>query len=193
MPNALIERPVPGEASAEAFNYINLVPAGDVLALLKRQRDEARALFAGTSDEKSLYRYAAGKWSIRDMVNHMSDAERIFSYRALWFARALPHPLPDFDQEIAAPSAEADRVPWAALAEEFDRVRAATISLFDNCPPPLGNAKESPAAIRSACARWLTSSQGTSSITLASCATNIGNAPRAAAPIKLRSNYCPSQ
>jgi uncharacterized damage-inducible protein DinB len=134
MPNALIERPVPGEASAEAFNYINLVPAGDVLALLKRQRDEARALFAGTSDEKSLYRYAAGKWSIRDMVNHMSDAERIFSYRALWFARALPHRLPDFDQEIAAPSAEADRVPWAALAEEFDRVRAATISFFDNLP-----------------------------------------------------------
>ena len=68
------------------------------------------------------------------MLNHVTDTERAFAYRMLWFARGFDAPLESYDQNVAAAGAEADRVSWAAHVEEFRRVRLATISLFRNMP-----------------------------------------------------------
>ena len=127
-------RPEKSEAGAYYFNYIDQVPGNDVSAVLTAQLEESAALFSGISEEKSLYRYAPEKWSIRQLLNHVTDTERAFAFRALWFARGFDTPLPSYDQNIAAAGAGADGVSWALHVEEFRRVRLATISLFANMP-----------------------------------------------------------
>ena len=79
-------------------------------------------------------RYSPEKWSIRQVLNHISDTERSMAFRAFWFGRNFSTPLPNYDQNIAASAAEADRISWAAHIEEFRRVRLATISLIANMP-----------------------------------------------------------
>ncbi len=93
------------------------------------------AFCATISEEDSLYRYAADKWSIRQVLSHVTDTERAFAFRALWFARGFETALPGYDQEISARGAQADRLSWAVHVEEFRRVRLSTISLFQNLPP----------------------------------------------------------
>jgi len=98
------------------------------------QLEDSLAFFSEISEEKSRYRYAPEKWSVRQVLNHVTDAERVFAFRALWFARGFEIPLPSFDQNIAASGAEADEISWAAHVEEFRRARLLTISLFRNMP-----------------------------------------------------------
>lgn len=128
-------RPQPDEVASYYFTYIDQVPGEDPLASIESQLEESLQLFANISEDQSLHRYAEGKWSIRQVLNHVSDTERAFAFRALWFARGFDAPLPDYDQTIAAAGAHADAVPWSSHIEEFKRVRLATISLFQNCPP----------------------------------------------------------
>jgi len=130
----MIGRPNRSEAAASYFTYIDQAEGNDPLRLLEEQLREAESFFSGISEEKSLHRYAPEKWSIRQGLNHVSDTERSFAFRALWFARAFTSPLPGYDPDIAAESANADQVSWAAHVEEFRRVRLATISLFQNLP-----------------------------------------------------------
>lgn len=127
-------RPQPNEFAEYYAKYINLVPGDDAPAVISQQLNEAMPLFAGISEEKSLHRYAPGKWSIRELLNHVTDTERAFAYRALWFARGFTAPLISYDQETAAAGAQADKVSWRAHVEEFERVRLATTSLFVNMP-----------------------------------------------------------
>ena len=130
----MIPRPQTAEAAPYYFTYINRVTGDDPLAALENQLEESQGLFSAISEEKSLYHYAADKWSIRQVLNHVTDTERAFAFRALWFARGFESLLPSYDQNVAASSAEADRVSWAAHVEEFRRVRLSTISLFRNMP-----------------------------------------------------------
>lgn len=127
-------RPAIGDAAPYYFTYIDQVPGDDCLSVMTAQLDEALAFFGGISEEKSLHRYAPEKWSIRQVLNHVTDTERSFVFRALWFARGLDTPLPSYEQEIAVAGAEADRLPWAHLVEEFHHVRQASIDLFRNLP-----------------------------------------------------------
>jgi hypothetical protein len=122
------------EAAEYCWRYINQVVGEDPVAALEAQLAEALALFADIPEEGSLVRYAAGKWSIRESLSHVTDTERIFSFRALWFGRGLGEELPGFDQDRAVVEAAADRLPWAAHVEEFRRVREGTIALFRNMP-----------------------------------------------------------
>ena len=92
------------------------------------------AFLSGISEEKSLTRYAPEKWSVRQVVNHVNDTERVFVSRAFWFARGFDSPLPAYDQDIAAAAARADEVSWAGHVEEFRAVRLATLSFFQNLP-----------------------------------------------------------
>ena len=131
----MIGRPQPAEAAPYYFAYIDRVTGDDPLGTLDRQLEEALSFLSGISEEKSLYRYAPDKWSIRQLLNHVTDTERAFAFRALWFARGFDAPLPSFDQETAAAGAAADSVSWAAHVEEFRRVRLSTLSLFRNLPP----------------------------------------------------------
>lgn len=131
----MVGRPQRDEAAAYYFNYIDQVAGDDAFPIIERQLEESLELFAGISEEKSLYRYGPDKWSIRQVLNHISDTERSFAFRALWFARGFDTPLPGYDQNIAATGAEADRVLWAAHVEEFRNVRLSTVALFRNMPP----------------------------------------------------------
>lgn len=130
----MIGRPQEIEAAPYYFTYINQVPGNDAPAVIKSQLEESLAFFSGISEQKSLYRYAPEKWSIRQTLNHVNDTERALTFRALWFARGFETPLPSYDQNIAASGAGADNIPWAAHVEEFRRVRLSTISLFRNMP-----------------------------------------------------------
>jgi len=122
------------EAAEYYFKYIDRVTADDVVGYLAAQLEEAIPYLSGISEERSLHRYAPEKWSIRQVLNHVSDCERVFAYRALWFARGFDTPLPSFDQEVSAAGAKADDVPWSRHVEEFRGVRLATLSFFQNLP-----------------------------------------------------------
>jgi uncharacterized damage-inducible protein DinB len=148
----MIGRPESNEAAPYYFTYINQVKGDDPAGTMESQLEAALSFFAGISEEKSLYRYAPEKWSIRQVLNHVSDTERSFAFRVLWFARGFETPLPGYDQNVAAAGAEADRVAWADHVEEFRLVRLSTISLFRNMPPEAwlrrGIASEKPFTVR---------------------------------------------
>src|ERR1700723_3518473 len=116
-------RPQNTEAAPYYFTYIDQVAGDDIASIIERQLVDSLALFAGISEEASRKRYAPDKWSIRQVLNHVTDTERAFAFRALWFARGFEAPLPGYDQNIAAAGAEADSVSWDAHVEEFRQVR----------------------------------------------------------------------
>ena len=122
------------EAAEYYFRYIDLVPPGDIRDFLEAQGKETVALLRTIDAGRSLLRYAPDKWSIRGVVNHVNDTERLFVFRAFWFARGFDSPLPSFDQEVAAASAAADHRTWTSLVDEFAAVRAATVSFFRTLP-----------------------------------------------------------
>lgn len=128
-------RPQSSEAAEYYFRYIDQVPDGDILDILNTQKSEVRKLLEGISDQDSLRRYAPDKWSIREVVSHISDTERLFAFRAFWFARGFSTSLPGFDQNVAASAAHADSRAWHSLTQEFQAVRAASLSLFESLGP----------------------------------------------------------
>lgn len=130
----MLGRPQQDEAAPYYFTYINQAPGDDAASILESQLEESLAFFSGISEATSSYRYAPEKWSIRQALNHVTDTERAFAFRALWFARSFQAPLPGYDQNIAAAGAAADKIAWAAHVEEFRYVRQSTISLFRNLP-----------------------------------------------------------
>ena len=110
--------------------YISLVPEGDILALLAQQLGETLATLRSIPEAKALFRYAPDKWSIKELVGHVIDTERIFSYRALRFARNDATPLPGYEQDDYVLNASFNDVPLAELADEFESVRHASLFLF---------------------------------------------------------------
>jgi hypothetical protein len=119
------------EAADFYFTYIDKVPGGDIRLVLADQAGDVLTLLRGISDERSLDHYAPGKWSIRQVIGHMNDAERVFSFRAFWFARGFDSALASFDQDVAVPFAKADDRGWDIHLDEFAAIRAATVALFD--------------------------------------------------------------
>jgi hypothetical protein len=122
------------EAAPYYFKYIEQVPSGDVVDVLQSQFDETLALLSGISEERSLHRYAPDKWSFRQVINHVNDCERLFVFRAFWFARGFDSPLPSFEEKISAAGARADEFSWASHVEEFRGVRLSTLGFFRNLP-----------------------------------------------------------
>ena len=135
-----LPRPTAGDAAPYYFTYIDKVPqgegpGGDVFAVLETGVAETRRLLAGLTPEREHHRYEPGKWSIREVVSHINDTERLFVFRAMWFARGLEGALPSFDQNVAIGSAGADARSLGSHLDEFRTVRAATLTLFHNLPP----------------------------------------------------------
>jgi hypothetical protein len=129
-----MSRPGADEAAAFYFTYIDRIPQDDVVGVMEKQLADAAVLFAEISEEKSLHRYAPDKWSIRQVVNHISDTERAFAFRALWFGRGFTDPLASFDQNVSVDGARADDYSWVRHVAEFADVRRATLALFRNLP-----------------------------------------------------------
>ena len=122
------------EAAEYYFTYINQVPAGDISEVLAAQAADTVAVLSAIAEEESVKRYAPDKWSIREVVSHINDCERLFVFRAFWFARAFDTPLPSFEQDIAASAARADERSLRSHVDEFRAVRDSTLAFFRGLP-----------------------------------------------------------
>ena len=130
-----IPKPAPGESPPYAKMYLDYLPADDrVLAHLEEGLVQVEGLARGLTEAQLLHRYAPGKWSVKEVLLHVVDDERIYAYRALRFARGDGAPLPGFDENAYAPLSGADRRSVGSILEEYRAVRAATIALFAHLP-----------------------------------------------------------
>ncbi|MDX1647942.1 MAG: DinB family protein [Longimicrobiales bacterium] len=123
-------RPDPSEHAEYYGRYVAQVPEGDILRTLRDQLPDTLALLEGHSEEKETWRYAEGKWNLREVVGHLVDTERMFCFRALAMARSDDVDLPAMDQDEWASKSNAGRRPLADLAHEWKAVRRSTVHLF---------------------------------------------------------------
>ncbi len=130
MPTAYARRPAPSEYVPYYGRYIDKIPDGDVLRLLDAQHEATLRLLSGLSEAEAERRYAPGKWSVKEVIGHVIDTERIFVYRALRFSRNETIALPGYDQNAYVEEAGFDARSLADLLEEFRAVRRATILFF---------------------------------------------------------------
>ncbi|HET7216691.1 MAG TPA: DinB family protein [Vicinamibacterales bacterium] len=127
--------PARDEATEYYFGYIEQVPPGTpICEALATQLGETLDLLRDISDERSLVRYAADKWSIREVISHLNDTERLFVFRAFWFARGFDSALPSFDQDVAIATSAADERTWPGLIDEFRAIRESTVWFFRALP-----------------------------------------------------------
>ena len=127
----MISAPEPVEYSPFYAGYIREVGTADPIAAMRAQLESTGALFDGIPEDHSTYRYAPDKWSIREIVGHLADAERIMSCRALRLARGDQAALPGFDENAFVAAAGFDRRTLASLTEEWRTTRRASITLFE--------------------------------------------------------------
>jgi uncharacterized damage-inducible protein DinB len=125
-----LKRPQPDEFLSYYGRYVDLVPEGDVLKTLADQGRATADFLRTLSEEKSAFRYAPDKWSIKELVGHMSDAERIFSDRALRFARRDPNDQPGFEENDYVKNGGFDAIPFKDLIGGFEAVRRSTLALL---------------------------------------------------------------
>jgi len=114
--------------------YVSKVPPGDVVALLARLQQETAAFLAKVPAAKEDFRYAPGKWTVKEVIGHLSDAERVFIHRAFRFGRGDTTPLPSFDENKYVPESEAGQRSLKEMAAEFSAVRQATLELLKGLP-----------------------------------------------------------
>ncbi|MEM8993611.1 MAG: DinB family protein [Acidobacteriota bacterium] len=126
----MLPRPDRSDCHDFYFTYIGKVPEGDVLECLRSTLEETRDLLRTVSPEQETFAYAPEKWSVRELVGHMIDAERLFGFRAFWFARGAPEPLPGMDEKEFAAVSNAGKRPLGELLEEFSLLRRQHLALF---------------------------------------------------------------
>lgn len=127
----LISKPSEGEYIPYAIAYISLVPDdGAVLQYAADNLENVKSLIRAATEEELLYRYAPGKWNIKEVLVHIIDTERIFAYRALRIARNDKTPLTGFEQDDYVPASNAGERDIESIMEEYAAVRMATLTLF---------------------------------------------------------------
>lgn len=114
------------------YNYIKLVENDDLKVVLKDQLPEIQNFFSSVNEDKTDYKYAADKWTVKEVLQHIIDTERIFAYRALAFARKDETTLPSFDEKKYAENSKADARKWIDLIDELIAVRKTTEFLFNS-------------------------------------------------------------
>ncbi len=127
---AAVSRPEPGEYAPYYETYISKVKGSDIVGILESQRLQMAHLFAARSERDGNFRYAPDKWTVKEVLGHVNDAERIFSYRALRIARGDQTPLAAFEQNDYVRGGNFAERTLVDLVEEFELVRAASIALF---------------------------------------------------------------
>jgi hypothetical protein len=132
MSNLVSGRPDATEYASHYGTYISLVPEEDILDSLERQLEATLTLLRGVSEEEGAKRHAPYTWSVKEVVGHIIDAERIFAYRALRFARNDPAELPGFEENDYVREARFDRRSLADLVDELALVRRGNLLLFRN-------------------------------------------------------------
>ena len=131
---AVTTRPEAGEYAPFYETYVSKVKGSDILGILEAQRLQMAQLFAARSERDGNFRYAPGKWTVKEVLGHVTDTERIFSYRALRIARGDQTPLSGFEQDDYVRGGKFAERTLADLADEFGLVRAASIALFRSLP-----------------------------------------------------------
>ena len=126
----MIGRPDTSELDEYQNAYVSNVRGDNIVAFLQQQLEEASRLLASLPEEKGSYRYGLDKWSIKELVGHMSDSERVFAYRTLAFSRNDSNALPGFDQDVWAKNANHLNVPLRDVVAEFENVRRSTLDLL---------------------------------------------------------------
>ncbi len=121
-----------GNLPANMETYFTEAGEDDLNAAFKKQNSDAEKLFQSISEDKSTYKYAEGKWTLKEVLQHMIDAERVFAYRALAFARQDYNTLPSFDENDYANNSNANDRSWEDLVAEFFSVRQSTEFLYDS-------------------------------------------------------------
>jgi uncharacterized damage-inducible protein DinB len=149
-----LERPASDEYSSYFQRYLDRVPGDDAAPLLASQLEETLRQLGAISEPQAMHRYAEGKWSVKEVLLHLCDAERVFLYRALSFARGAKDPLSGFDENAWVPESAADRRPMPDLVDEFRAVRTGTLAFARGCPPEAlvrrGVANGTPMSVRAA-------------------------------------------
>ncbi len=130
MPSPSLTRPDPSEYTAYVDRYISLVPEGLIGETLARQFEEFLPIYRGISEEKGAYRYAPGKWSLKQVLGHVIDTERIIGFRGLAASRGEKTPSPGFEQDDYGAGANFDDRTVSDLIDELAAVRAASVRLF---------------------------------------------------------------
>jgi len=123
-------RPADSEFAPFYQAYVGRVPAGDIVETLGREIERTRALLSGVDTTGADFRYAADKWSVKEVVGHVIDAERVFAYRALSFARGSAAPLPSFDEDRWAIEASSATRMLPDLLEELTLLRRSHVLMF---------------------------------------------------------------
>jgi uncharacterized damage-inducible protein DinB len=148
----VLTRPVAGDYNPYYDRYISKVPDGDIVQTLSSQLATTVKFLEAIPESKGDHRYAAGKWSVKEVILHVIDGERIFAYRALRIARGDTTPLPSFEQDDYVPMSGANERTVRDLAEEFADVRRASLALFrhldDEAMSRRGTASNSPVTPR---------------------------------------------
>lgn len=145
-------RPAPTDYAEYYAGYVSLVPEDDILGVIEAQASETQKLLAPIDETRAAYRYAEGKWSIKEVVGHLTDAERVFGYRALVIARGDTQPLPGFDENEYVRTAGFDGWRWSDLVEEYALARRTNVLFFRNLAEEAwdrrGNANNSEITVR---------------------------------------------
>lgn len=134
MPTSQRVRPESSEYAPFYHGYISTVPDGDVIAFMRENGRELISTLSAVPEDRGGHRYGEGKWTIREVVGHMIDAERIFTYRALRMARGDKTPLPGFEENDYVRTAGSDARTIANLVDELHAVRESSLRLFESLP-----------------------------------------------------------
>jgi len=165
----VISRPDKSEYDPYYERYISLVSGNDVLTLLQTQGQETVDLLSTATETKGDYRYAPDKWSVKELVGHMSDTERILNYRALRISRNDPTPLEGFEQDDYVRNGPFGACRLRDLVDDFANVRQATFHCSGKSVRKPGRVVEQPTKSWSACAHWPSLFSATSYIIGRSC------------------------
>lgn len=147
-----MRRPAAGEYAPYFATYIDLVPGDDLLAAMAEEHAATLARLTPLDEVRAMHRYAPGKWSVKQVIQHVTDCERIFTARALAFARGDTTPLPGFDHDAYVEASDADERDLVDILAEFAAVRASTVELFGSFAEPtldlVGTANDNRMSVR---------------------------------------------
>ena len=147
-----MERPEVKEYKEDYEDYVSLVEETDIVSAMKKQLTEVENLFASISEEKGEFAYATGKWTIKELLGHLINGERVFSYRALRISRGDQTPLPGFDQDLLTNNGNFNSISLADLLKEFSHLCQANIIFFQNLNDEAwsrtGTVNDTPASVR---------------------------------------------
>ena len=148
----MIQKPQPNEYSAYAAAYVSKVPNGPVIEVLEYLKESTYNFFSRMTDAQAEYAYAEGKWTLKQVLGHMIDTERVFGFRAFCFSRGDKNPLPGFEQDNYVNAATFEGRSIQSLANEFKIVREANVYLYSSLSDEqsllFGTANGNPVSVR---------------------------------------------